>query len=129
MQSLVGREGALAVPSMIKNADEPGKGLVASANSMVLLVAGATAVFAELQSALDRIWHVPEAEKPSGVWAVLRARVLSFGLILGLVFLLMVSLLVIRWLGRRAAGIENPAAGVEHAHRCRHHDPALRDDL
>jgi membrane protein len=55
---------------------------------------GATTVFAELQSALDRIWHVPERAKPHGVWGVLRARVLSFGLILGLAFLLMVSLVV-----------------------------------
>jgi membrane protein len=60
----------------------------------VVLAVGATTVFAELQSALDRIWHVPEKEKPSGVWAVLRARLLSFGLILGLAFLLIVSLMV-----------------------------------
>ena len=60
--------------------------------SLFVLIVGATTVFAELQSALDRIWHVPESQKPKGVWAVLRARLLSFGLILGLVFLLMVSL-------------------------------------
>jgi membrane protein len=94
LQGLVGRDGALAVQGMIKSANEPGKGLVAGGISIVVLLIGATTVFAELQSALDRIWHVPEADKPSGVWAVLRARVLSFGLILGLVFLLMVSLLV-----------------------------------
>ena len=55
---------------------------------------GCDQVFAELQSALDRIWHVPEKDKPSGIWVVLRARLLSFGLILGLAFLLMVSLVV-----------------------------------
>jgi membrane protein len=90
----VGREGAVAVESMLRSVDEPGKGLVAGVVSVVVLLIGATTVFAELQSALDRIWHVPEKEKPSGVWAVLRARLLSFGLILGLAFLLMVSLLV-----------------------------------
>jgi membrane protein len=94
LQGLIGRDGALAVQGMIQSASEPGKGLVAGGISIVVLLVGATTVFAELQSSLDRIWHVPEAEKPSGVWAVLRARVLSFGLILGLVFLLMVSLLV-----------------------------------
>lgn len=94
LQGLVGRDGALAVQGMIKSANEPGKGLIAGGISVVVLLIGATTVFAELQSALDRIWHVPEAEKPSGVWSVLRARVLSFGLILGLVFLLMVSLMV-----------------------------------
>ncbi|MBT2300736.1 YihY/virulence factor BrkB family protein [Variovorax paradoxus] len=94
ISGLVGREGAVAVESMLRSVDEPGKGLVAGLISVVVLLIGATTVFAELQSALDRIWHVPEREKPSGVWAVLRARLLSFGLILGLAFLLMVSLLV-----------------------------------
>lgn len=94
ISGLVGREGAVAVESMLRSVDEPGKGLVAGLISAVVLLIGATTVFAELQSALDRIWHVPEREKPSGVWAVLRARLLSFGLILGLAFLLMVSLLV-----------------------------------
>lgn len=94
LQGLIGRDGALAVQGMIQSASEPGKGLLAGGISIVVLLVGATTVFAELQSSLDRIWHVPAAEKPSGVWAVLRARVLSFGLILGLVFLLMVSLLV-----------------------------------
>ena len=94
LQGLIGREGALVVEGLIKGAAEPAKGLVAGGISIVVLIIGATTVFAELQSALDRIWHVPEADKPSGLWAVLRARVLSFGLILGLVFLLMVSLMV-----------------------------------
>jgi membrane protein len=94
ISGLVGREGAVAVESLLRSVDEPGKGLVAGLISVVVLLIGATTVFAELQSALDRIWHVPEREKPSGVWAVLRARLLSFGLILGLAFLLMVSLLV-----------------------------------
>ncbi len=94
LSGLIGREGALAVQGLIKSASEPSRGLVAGAISIVVLIVGATTVFAELQSALDRIWHVPEKEKPSGVWALLRARVLSFGLILGLAFLLMVSLVV-----------------------------------
>jgi membrane protein len=59
-----------------------------------VLILGATSVFTELQSSLDRIWHIPPSQKPSGVMAMLRARLLSFGLILGLVFLLMVSLIV-----------------------------------
>jgi membrane protein len=79
---------------MLKAASDTDQGLVAGLISAVVLLVGATTVFAELQSALDRIWHVPEKEKPSGVWAVLRARLLSFGLILGLAFLLMVSLMV-----------------------------------
>jgi membrane protein len=94
ISGLVGREGATAVEAMLRSVSEPDKGLIAGLISAVVLLVGATTVFAELQSALDRIWHVPEREKPSGIWAVLRARLLSFGLILGLAFLLMVSLVV-----------------------------------
>ena len=91
---LIGRDAAVAVQAMVASASEPGKGLVAGLISVGVLLVGATTVFAELQSALDRIWHVPEREKPQGIWAVLRARLLSFGLIMALAFLLMVSLVV-----------------------------------
>jgi membrane protein len=94
LEGTIGREGAGAVQDLIASAHEPSKGLVAGGISIGLLIIGATTVFAELQSALDRIWHVPEKEKPTGLWAILRARVLSFGLILGLAFLLIVSLMV-----------------------------------
>jgi membrane protein len=91
---LIGTDGAELVQSLVASASDTERGLAAGGISAVLLLVGATTVFAELQSALDRIWHVPEAKKPSGVWAILRARLLSFGLILGVAFLLMVSLAV-----------------------------------
>lgn len=91
---LIGNEGAAFVQSLIRNASDPERGLVAGTVSVAVLVIGATTVFAELQRALDRIWRVPASAKPSGIWALLRARLLSFGLILGLAFLLMVSLVV-----------------------------------
>ena len=94
LQGLMGKDGAEAIQGLIASAREPSKGLIAGGISIGLLIIGATTVFAELQSALDRIWHVPEKAKPTGVWAILRARILSFGLILGLAFLLMVSLMV-----------------------------------
>ena len=94
LQGVIGRDGATAVQGLVKSASEPAKGIVAGLIGFVVLLVGATTVFAELQSSLDRIWHVPEREKPTGLWAILRARVLSFGLILGLAFLLMVSLMV-----------------------------------
>jgi membrane protein len=92
LSGLMGEEGASAVQAMLESANEPKEGLLASIIGVVLLVIGATTVFAELQSALDRIWHVPERAKPKGLWALLRARVLSFGLILGLGFMMLVSL-------------------------------------
>ena len=94
LDGLIGTDGATAVQGLIKSASDPAKGLVASVVSFGVLVVGATTVFAELQSALDRIWHVPEKAKPSGLWGLLRARFLSFGLVLGLAFLMMVSLVV-----------------------------------
>jgi membrane protein len=51
-------------------------------------------VLAELQNALDRIWRAPARKKASGIWGLLRARLLSFGMILGIGFLLIVSLIV-----------------------------------
>jgi len=94
LSGMVGEESAKAVQGMVKSAAISGDGILAAALSIVVLIIGATSVFGELQSALDRIWHVPESEKPSGIWGILRARVFSFGLILGLAFLLMVSLLI-----------------------------------
>ncbi|MBU1358465.1 MAG: YihY/virulence factor BrkB family protein [Gammaproteobacteria bacterium] len=94
LSDLVGREGAIAVQGLIRSASSPEKGLIAGGISIVVLIIGATTVFGELQSALDRIWHVPEKDKPSGISALVRTRILSVGLILGLAFLLMVSLMV-----------------------------------
>lgn len=91
---LIGHEGALFVQRLVRSASDTEQGLVAGLVSAGVLVLGATTVFAELQRALDRIWKVPKSERPSGLWALLRARLLSFGLILGLAFLLMVSLIV-----------------------------------
>jgi membrane protein len=91
---LIGQQGADMVQTLIAASSDSDKGLVAGLISTVVLLIGATTVFAELQSALDRIWHVPPSEKPDGIKALVRARLLSFGLILGLVFLLMVSLTV-----------------------------------
>ncbi len=90
---LVGEEGAKAIESMLVSLSEPGKGTLTAVFGAITLVIGATTVFAELQDALDRIWRVPERKKPSGIWELLRARVLSFGMILGIGFLLIVSLL------------------------------------
>jgi membrane protein len=94
LSGLIGLEGAKLVEGLVRSASDTDRGLAAGLASFFVLLVGATTVFAELQSALDRIWHVPEAQKPSGIWAILRARLLSFGLILGLAFLMMVSLAV-----------------------------------
>jgi membrane protein len=66
--------------------------VLAAVFGVVFLIIGATSVFAELQDALDRIWRAPARVGSSGLWRLVRARLLSFGMILGIGFLLMVSL-------------------------------------
>ena len=94
IQGLIGREGAIAVQGLLKSASEPAKDIFATVVSIITLAIGATTVFGELQSDFDRIWRVPAAAKENGIWTLLRTRLLSFGLVLGLGFLLLVSLVV-----------------------------------
>ena len=65
---LIGQEGATAIQGLLKSASEPAKSTVASIVSVVTLIVGATSIFAELQSDLDRIWRAPEVVKPAGIW-------------------------------------------------------------
>jgi membrane protein len=94
IEGLIGREGAIAVQGLLESANEPAHGVVALVLSLVTLIVGATTVFAELQSDLDRIWRVPAPATKRGLLTLLRTRLLSFGLVLGLGFLLLVSLVI-----------------------------------
>jgi membrane protein len=91
---LMGKEGATAVEGLLKSANHTGEGIIATVIGVITLLIGSTAVFAELQSSLDRIWRTPAPANESGIWGLIRTRILSFGLILGLGFLSMVSLVV-----------------------------------
>jgi len=91
---LVGEQGAEAVQGLIASASTPKSGVIGTVVGIALLILGATTVFGELQSALDRIWRVPAAPKTTGIWNLVRTRLLSFGLVLGIGFLLLVSLVV-----------------------------------
>jgi membrane protein len=105
LQGLMGDSAARAIQGMLQSADKPGHGLVSTLIGTALLIIGATTVFAELQDALDRIWRAPVRPR-GGLWSLLRARLLSFGLILAIGFLILVSLLFSaamaalgRWMG------------------------------
>ncbi len=93
LRGFLGEEGAIAIEGLLKSVSLQGKGIMGTVIGVVLLLIGATTVFAELQSTLDRIWRVPERQKPQGIMGLLRARLLSFGLILGLGFVMIVSLI------------------------------------
>ena len=84
IQGLVGREGSIAIQDLLKSAKVPAQDIFATVVSIISLVIGATTVFGQLQSDLDRIWKVSAPAKEASVWTLLRARLLSFGLVLGL---------------------------------------------
>jgi membrane protein len=94
LRGMVGEQGAKGVESLLQAADKPTEGMIATIIGAFVLLIGATTVFGELQNALDRIWRAPARIQSSGWWNLLRTRLLSFGMVLGIAFLLMVSLVM-----------------------------------
>ncbi|HEY2678582.1 MAG TPA: YihY/virulence factor BrkB family protein [Steroidobacteraceae bacterium] len=94
LQALIGDAGASAVSALLEGSMHFGNGVARSVIGFVSLLVGATSVFAELQRALNTVWgtHTPIGAR--GIWQSLRTRILSFGLILGMGFLLLVSLII-----------------------------------
>ena len=120
LRGLLGEPGAQAVQGMLESASQPEKSLLATLVGGVLLLIGASTVFGELQDALDRIWRAPLRDKVGGLWGLIRSRLLSFGMILGIGFLLMVSLVMSaglaafgKWMGPLFAGWEVAASVVD----------------
>jgi membrane protein len=94
LRELMGDQGASAVERLLASVDKPEGGLIATAAGIGALLLGAMSVFGELQNALDRIWRAPARKKSAGWWNLLHSRLLSFGMILCIAFLLMISLVV-----------------------------------
>src|SRR5688572_15370603 len=100
MAALVGTSGANALGSILGDAQ-----VFTAANpalrvlTILVLLFGASAVFAELQDALDTIWEVAPKPGRAAVWSFVRARLLSFAMVLGVGFLLVVSLILSAALG------------------------------
>lgn len=93
LRGLLGEKGAAAIQLVLAGARSHDSGLKATLIASALLLVGATSVFAELKDSLDEIWGSPKATGSSW-WEVIRTRLFSFGLILVLAFLLIVSLVV-----------------------------------
>ena len=92
-QGLMGSQAALLIQEVLRSAAQPASGLIATLLGIGTLLFGATAVFVQLQDALNRVWEV--APKPGAVFTtLLRKRLLSFAILLGVGFLLMVSLVM-----------------------------------
>jgi membrane protein len=93
IQSMVGEEGGKAIQDMIANANKPTTGTIATVLSVITLLFAASGVFGQLQDSLNTIWEVKP--KPGrGIFGMLRDRFLSLAMVMGIAFLLLVSLLV-----------------------------------
>ncbi|MES2070536.1 MAG: YihY/virulence factor BrkB family protein [Pseudomonadota bacterium] len=93
LSSLIGPRSADAIQVLLAAAHNPASGRVATIVATAVLLIGATSVFAELKGSLDEIWQVPPSYQP-GIVGLIRTRLLSFGLVLVLAFLLLVSLVI-----------------------------------
>ncbi len=93
LRGLVGNEGAEAIQGMMQSAARPRTGAFAAAISVATLLFGASGVFGALQDSLNTIWEV--TPKPGrGVLGLIKDRFISFTMVLGMGFLLLVALFV-----------------------------------
>jgi membrane protein len=122
MKILLGDAGAAAVRTLLVSARYGVGNGWSTAVGVVTLLIGATSVFAELQNSLNRIWRTPRPEGNQGVWRAVQNRLLSFGLVLGVGFLLLVSLIVSAalesvgsWLSTFIADWHNLVVGLDIA--------------
>ena len=108
LDQLVGREGALAVEALLQGASQRRSGILATVLGSITFVIAATGAFLELQASLNTIWRV-KPKPGANLRVFLLDRVRSFGLVVAIGFLLMVSLAVTAalaalsgWVARRS---------------------------
>ncbi|HEV2721062.1 MAG TPA: YihY/virulence factor BrkB family protein [Thermoanaerobaculia bacterium] len=93
LRTVLGPQAAAAVQEMVKGAAKPKSGTIATVVGIVTLLFGAAGVFGQLKDALNTIWNV-EPKKTGGIMAMIKDRFLSFAMVLGTGFLLLVSLVI-----------------------------------
>lgn len=104
----VGPEAAEGIHMIIESSKEKASlGSIAGIISFAILLFSASGVFAQLQYSLNKIWDV-QAKPSAGVWQWIRKRLLSFGMILAIAFLLMVSLVLSTAIGALSPSGEGP---------------------
>lgn len=92
-RQVIGDRGAETVQSLLKNADKPVSGIFASVIAFITLLFGASGVFTELEAALNIMWDAPK-QTSSGFMGMIKERLFSFGMVLTVGFLLLVSLML-----------------------------------
>lgn len=104
--STMGSDTSRQIQDIVIQANQQENSLIASIIGIATILVGATGVFAQFQKALNTIWEVKLDPKKSGIWAIIKVRLFSFGLIVSIAFLLIISLVVSallaafgKWLG------------------------------
>ncbi|MGQ5524990.1 YihY/virulence factor BrkB family protein [Chitinimonas sp. PSY-7] len=93
VQALLGQQAASAVSLVIQGANQPDRATWQTILAVATSLFAATTVFTELKSSLDVIWDAPKNQQ-QGIFALIRSRLLSFGIVLSVGFILLVSLLL-----------------------------------
>lgn len=93
LQQMFGPQAAGAIQALIASAHRPSAGMTATVVGLCTLLLGATGVFLQIQDAFNAIWHV-KPKQTYGFWDTVRARFLSFAMVLGVGFILTVSLIL-----------------------------------
>jgi len=93
IQGVVGAQAADAIQEMVAGANHPQTGMIATIIGIVTLILGAAGLFGQLQDALNTVWGV-EPKPNQGILATIKTRLLSFTMVLGIGFLLLVSLVI-----------------------------------
>jgi len=92
--SSMGTDTANQIQGMVTTASDNKNSIIATIIGIFTIVLGATGVFVQLQKSLNNVWKVKAKPAKSGIWAFLRARLFSFGLIISIAFLLLISLVI-----------------------------------
>ncbi|MBK6397701.1 MAG: YihY/virulence factor BrkB family protein [Bacteroidetes bacterium] len=92
--STMGQDTAVQVSEMIEKARATGSSVWATIIGIVTIIVGATGVFAQFQKSLNIIWEVKADESKSGILSLIKVRLFSFGLIISVAFILVISLVV-----------------------------------
>jgi membrane protein len=90
----IGTDSAETVQTMIKSSMQNKDSIWASILGIITIIMGATAVFAQFQKSINNIWEVEPSTEKSGIWLFLKSRLFSFGLIITIAFLLLISLVL-----------------------------------
>ncbi len=92
--STMGADTAGQIQNIIVQASEAKNSALATIIGIIIMIVGATTVFAQFQKSLNTIWEVKPDESKYGIWSFVRIRLFSFGLIVTIAFLLIVSLVI-----------------------------------